>query len=624
MLLRTLFVLLFAAALALPYLRASSAAALSQNPTACLILLDDTMSMQCAVGGETLDARARAQAVRLLDELRSFDRAAVRTFSGRVLGRAEFTADLEDLKLALREAEPGFGRHLAAPALKDALSALEEQALAEKLLVVFSDGTRSSWADEDLLLLAGAPARVVVPDLWRAPVPDNHHVESLDLRIGRDAVQANLAVASSGRGAPDALPCTFRLGTGAAAKATARLDETGRGVASLSVAAPGGWFTGEVRLPADALQPDNVRYVCGRSAGPLQVLVVDGDPRESIHDSESFYLDLALRSTEERKDLVSRVVTHQELVDVRLADYGCVILANAPAKSLGTGAPLRAFVKDGGGLLVLPGDRADAAAYQSAIGEVMPALLTGRKSAQTGRAPESLTVDEATHPVFSLFEAPWLPRFADARFTSWWSLTPHAGAHVMASFSDGTPALVEGEFGRGRVLLVAGPLDRDWNDLCIQPVFVPFLHQCVRHLGRRLGGAETLDLRVGDALTMDVQARAESVHVLGPESGWQEIRLLESGQARRLVYKDTWQPGVYTVATRPDAGAAVARFAVNVEPGESDLRRIERGEIKRALADREQASGAARVHGGGAMQLWPLLLWMALGALVAESILARK
>ena len=50
------------------------------------------------------------------------------------------------------------------------------------------------------------------------------------------------------------------------------------------------------KIGDDGLPGDNVRSVALGAAHRLRVLLVDGDPRESRHDDELFYLEAALRA----------------------------------------------------------------------------------------------------------------------------------------------------------------------------------------------------------------------------------------------------------------------------------------------------------------------------------------
>jgi hypothetical protein len=622
MLLRVFAVLLFAAALALPALHTAAAGALSDSPVACLILLDDTMSMQYRNNSQSLYERAQTQAADMLGCLRQFDRAAVMTFSGRRLYSAAFTADFAALRSALHDTPAGWGAYPAESALKNAVSELKEQKQEDKILLVLSDFTRSSWNEEDLSILAAAPVRVDAPDLWEGVAPVNRSIESVAIVAKGDAVSATVSVSAMGVKLPLNVPCTLRLDGGPKASAIAPLDANGRGEAALSVTPPRGWFSGQVSIPSDTLTPDDVRYVCGRARGPARVLIVDGDPRESMHKSESYYLDLALRSAGPESELDCRIVAHQEFTMADVSSCDCVVLANVPADSLGDISKLESFVKSGGGLWILPGDRTDAQQYNKALSLLMPALLEEVVTADTAGHTEHISAEGLTHAVFHPLDGQWLLRFGDASFRCWWRLRPERGAHVLARFTGGGPAIVEGALGRGRVILMAGPLDRDWSDLCIQPVFVPLVHQTVHYLARILAQGQPLDLKVGDTYRMPLQQRADALYVRTPSGLWHEEKLLQGeGDSPQLVFADTHTPGVYVVATEPDMSAATAMFSVNVDPRESDLRRLDRAVIARALA-----GGAEKTQRrpGGLVRLWPTLLWMALGALVAESILARK
>jgi hypothetical protein len=83
--------------------------------------------------------------------------------------------------------------------------------------------------------------------------------------------------------------------------------------------------------------------------------------------------------------------------------------------------------------------------------------------------------------VFEIFSAPRSGDLTAARVFRYRQLTP-AGP-VLARFDDGAAALVERRVGAGSVLAWTSTLDSYWNDFALRPVFVPFLHQTMKHLG---------------------------------------------------------------------------------------------------------------------------------------------
>jgi len=70
-----------------------------------------------------------------------------------------------------------------------------------------------------------------------------------------------------------------------------------------------------------------------------------------------------------------------------------------------------------------------------------------------------------------------------ARMFQYRQCAPAQGATVVARFDDGTAALVERRVGAGTVLTWTSSLDSYWNDLALRPVFVPFVHQAMKHSG---------------------------------------------------------------------------------------------------------------------------------------------
>ena len=61
----------------------------------------------------------------------------------------------------------------------------------------------------------------------------------------------------------------------------------------------------------------------------------------------------------------------------------------------------------------------------------------------------------------------------------------------------GAPALLERRVGNGRVLLWTSTLDLSWSDLPLKPIYLPFVHQAVRHLASYAQPAPWLHGRAG-------------------------------------------------------------------------------------------------------------------------------
>ena len=96
------------------------------------------------------------------------------------------------------------------------------------------------------------------------------------------------------------------------------------------------------------------------------------------------------------------------------------------------------------------------------------------------KACETVVISDVKfdHPIFEVFQQSG--RLAAAHVIGYFRSQPAANATVLARFEDGSPALLESQPGKGRVLLFTSSLGPSWNDLPLTPLYLPFVHQMVR------------------------------------------------------------------------------------------------------------------------------------------------
>src|SRR5262249_8070071 len=161
------------------------------------------------------------------------------------------------------------------------------------------------------------------------------------------------------------------------------------------------------------------------------------------------------------------------------------------------GQRLRETVEKGAGLLIVLGEESAARAWSAGAASLLPGAFRPAtdRSADRGSTLAYLDYD---HPGFELFRGPRSGRFSAARFSR--APPRHARGAVRARDDGGAVALAEKKVGRGRVLVWTSSLDTAWNDLALQPVFLPFLHQLVKYAGRHVDARPSYT--VGEVLDM--------------------------------------------------------------------------------------------------------------------------
>lgn len=437
-------------------------------------------------------------------------------------------------------------------------------------------------------------------------------------------------------------------------------EETGeRRAVSSSSGEPlgGGLHHISVALESDALPEDDVRHLRVEVQRHLRVLLLDGEPRALRRDDEVYYVEMALHPTDRPGGDDTPFVLTTVPIDEHLpslADFDVVVLCNAKAEEVSRrqlDRALRSYVADGGGLLLSLGDNVDVDAYNAALADLLPQPLAVTKTTGTldrergsedeGKSREAAPLGNGEH--LGRFDRrhallqPFLHgRAADsllaARFNRYVLLRPTpksaSSGGVVLSFESGAPALLERSLGRGRVMLYTSTLDRDWNDLPIQPAFLPLLQQVVRYLARAPLRESESPALIGQPRDLRLQSGDARVEVTLPSVN---KRLFERlGGRQILTFADTQEAGFYRVAAASETGPWHPRpsefFVVNVDPGESDLRHAP-PELVQALERPPPApKGGADVAGPPQrrIELWHYIALAILFFLLGEALLLRQ
>jgi hypothetical protein len=206
--------------------------------------------------------------------------------------------------------------------------------------------------------------------------------------------------------------------------------------------------------------------------------------------------------------------------------------------------------------------------------------------------------------------------------------SPVGSSNTLISYGDGGPALVEREFGSGRVALLTTTVDRDWTDLPIRTAYLPLTRRIVRYLARR-GAAESDDeIIVGRRLRLDVEAQSpERVSIVDPVGD--RFALVPEPPDDSAVDFTPAHPGQYDVSL--DISGDTRRFdellfAANLDSGESDIRPPAESTVALLQQTPDSSSEQAAVIDipERRLSLWPPLLFVVLLLLFAESGLAAR
>lgn len=619
---------LLALAFARPFLQDdTTASVVGSGPTEWVVLLDRSYSM----GVEGRWDQAREEARRIVQRMGPLDRASLVLFDGGAEVALRSTSDPARLRGAVDTARVGWSVTRFGPALKVAQAILEESELPGGEVVLISDFQRTGWVgDEGVRLRAGTR---VTPVAVAGQVADN--VAVADVSLFRQAVGGRERVAPTARlvrtGGAEAreVPVALEVDGQEVQRRTVRLDPDGAAALTFdpfTLSLP--HTRGTVRVPGDAVPADDARHFVVSPGSALPVLILEGG--RAGRDA-SLYLRRALETTADGRFAVT--VRRGDAVRTSDLDAAKVVVLNDARLDGASAEALRSFVERGGGLLVATGE---GAVWPASAADLLPGALGPVEDRAEGRGGR-LGYVEYDHPVFELFAGPRSGDFSGARFFRARGFTPGDSARVIARFDDGTPALAEHSVGRGRVAVWTSSLDVFWNDLALQPVFLPFVHRLAEHLGGRgeplpwLLAGQILDLADARALEAAGVAAAEAASLT---SGRDQVAVTPSGATVQLAragahrYLSLDQAGFWVVR---EAGRTPERpftLAVNPDLEESRLAVMDPQELTAQILAAPGSPTAGPTFGATALRredrerrqgLWRYLVLAAFALFLAET-----
>jgi hypothetical protein len=526
-----------------------------------LIVLDASASM--GFGNRWRAARSAAREI--VADLELEDVAQVISFGRTAEILTSPTGDAAALRAAIDTAEPGVFR-IDFGQLTSALDGVMRTADLPVAVHVITDAQASSVPARFADLAPRQAATIDIVDIAGSVREDNWAIESfggspisgelqagvrsyaagestrtLELMLDESLVdQQTVVVPAGGLVSVDFAPLTLRAGSN---RVRVRL------------------------VPGDDLDADDVRYLALQRPEPRPVLILSGN----LRGDDALFATAAL-DTLAALVIEPTVADATQLDTLDLADFRFVIVTDAGALDAAAAARLQDYVESGGAALLGLGPAAATLSSVPVTGQpILPTGLGGRSDEVTIGSLD--TGHPALRGVTSL---------RAARFFRYLEVEPTGEDAVLIALESGAPLLIERMLGDGRVLTYTSTLDRQWNDVVVQPDFVPFISGLANHM---LGTAGfTSEAPLGNVLGFRSVGFAGG-QVFDPQG---EAALGLGGTDDVILD----QIGYYEVVSN-----GISRFvAVNFDTRESDLRAMQAETL-----ERWEALGSASVARGGAI-----------------------
>ncbi len=604
---------LLALAFARPYFTAHNPQASGTDRASSVILIDGSYSMRY---GNLFD-RARQSARDVINRSDGDEQIALVQFAQGYEILMPLKANRSEALALVDQTQPGLESTDYLQALQAAEAMLKESARGARRIYLISDFQAAGWNHAVPQVKLSPTVELVTIDVSTAESKNVAVSEVKAEPVVYAQKYGGKVLARLSNFGPEEVGDSvvdLKLNELAVERREAALDSAGsRAVEFTGFNVPEGANRATVEITGDSFPLDNKFYFMIRREDQTKVLAIETPARGR---SETFFIQQSLAAGENNQHELT-VKTPGTINPVELDQYRAIIVNDITGISDQLASAIKSFVERGGGLIIAAGRHAEAAEFNRVFRDVSPAEL-GEKVQTRGYALMSQV--KMDHPIFSAFRKSG--RLTSTRVYGYHRVAASDRAATLAALDDGSPMIMEGLVGRGKVLLVTTTLDTAWNDLPLTPMFLPFVRQMLEYLDGRVSAAS---YTVGQVFAVAPDADGSLPAIESPGGG--RVEDAPKNPSGELAVNAS-EIGFYRLRYRN----RTEHIAVNLDTKESDFTKLNMEEFKASIlpgpgesagaADQMKRLTAEEIE--AEQRLWLPLLILALALFVSEAILAQR
>ncbi|MCA9731007.1 MAG: VWA domain-containing protein [Deferribacteres bacterium] len=486
LLLRTLIIVFLVVAFMRPSLSNKSFDLGKNARGTTVFIIDNSLSMAATPAGESLLSVAKKRAVEFLALAKPGDDVAVIELSetARIVYSASFGENVSTVSQPIQDIKQTDGTSSLEDALKLAQSIIAEKRNINSAIFVFSDQKFKGFSEEPIGGFQNTQLYLV--DISE-PVSHNLSVSNVEVMNQIFEVQRVVTVKAriinSGKEEEKNNVVTLLVNNKRVAQSSVSLKAGEEKSASFKfVPSEPGLQHLKVEVENDQLKLDNQAYNLFAIQKTLKVLLCTNEP------GQSRFIRYALGNKAKSTSFKIVEIKPEALATTDLSQFDVMVTIDVPSFTESELQKMETFVRDGGGIILFPGDEVDFRNYDASIfsrfrlGSVIETIGAAAKGTDIIRLNEL----DLNHPLFAgIFEKQTEKQKIDSPIFHFIPrMTPHVSARVLAQFANNSPFIVENKLDKGTIYLCLTSADESWSDFVYKPLFAPIIDRLVRLAGQ--------------------------------------------------------------------------------------------------------------------------------------------
>ncbi len=386
-----------------------------------------------------------------------------------------------------------------------------------------------------------------------------------------------------------------------------------------------GFHSGWIEISDDDFRLDNRHYFSFDIPEKFNVLIVDDDGGGEI-------VRLALIPSEEAARHWSvKKTDSQNLASINFRDYDLVILSGPVTTGIAETRRLFEFIDAGGGLLFILGEKTDQSYFNREFGQKLGVeMLSPVPEYISGAGYFALERLDYSHPIFEPFAEMHKNEMPGLKFYGLANIRKNTEGLSLGYFSNGNPALIEGRFGLGNIIILGSPILPRFTDLAGHSFFVPFIIRTAEYLATDVSSYD-VGIFVGQNIMRNVSDKGNlqnTAEMTTPDNQIFQLTGIQKPGQISFDCRPVNLPGLYQLAS---GNRPIDIFAANLSPDEGNLQAASFEQLAASLgikrlktipfdSDSDKFISESRYG----RELWQIFLWAAVILLVVEMVFSRE
>jgi len=337
-----------------------------------------------------------------------------------------------------------------------------------------------------------------------------------------------------------------------------------------------GFLECSIEIEDDPLIEDNVRNFSLHVPEQIKIMYINNSPVESD------YFKLALNPEHINENFITvEEYSSIEITNINYNDFSIIAYHGFPLLSEKEIFNLKSFLNKGGSLIIFPTDESDLNSYNREISNIfkLPKIIQIR--GEKGNNEKFLTLSnlDFSHPIFKGIFQKENSSINIPHFFLSLSFEKSSKAEHIIEFANRDPFILECKWENGKIILFASALDLTWTDLPVKGIYVPLINRLIHYLA---SGESTIQRNyiVGNEILYSSKKEYKDIEIEKPDGSVIKLIPQISGDNVIIRFANTDEPGIYRLYS---SKKLIHVFAVNSNPEESDLTKIEISELSEKL-----------------------------------------